>query len=480
MLSYDNIELKLNNNIKHFLKKLQYNYLFYFVFLGFLYQVCALYPGLIYNDGWSQYVQAKGWIPLGDWHPPLMTWVWYLQLKIFDSYKIFYAINIFVFWFALYNIFRRISKGIVSGILTFITGTLPFFMVENGVVIKDIHLGIVILFIFSLLIGERKYFFKYFFIFILLVYCSFIRNNAVFLTAPLFVFIIFQWNVGSYLKYVYSLIVVLIVIAITPFVNHSLLKADDNKNILSLVIFDLAGISYRTGEQLFPIEIPNDVAAHLYKDCYTPNFWDTFASWSDKPLCKFYGQKIFSEDKPVNFFIHKWLEAIAEHPLAYVRHRLSAFDRFMNYTKHRPNTFVFYADTPGFGAYPGADGYERYDRAIYRFSMKFVNENNIWFAPYFWFSILIGIFIVSYNTKTRLERLINATSFAGCMYLLGFLFVGVAYGFRYAFPAVTLCTGLIIALFIHKRVYGAGIGSVKCRISASLFVLLTLLFGWLF
>lgn len=474
MLSYDTIENRLDNKVKKILEKLHSNYLFYLVIFGFLYQIIALYPGFIYADGWAQYAQGKGIYPLGDWHPPLLSWVWYLQLHIYDSEKIFYAINIFIFWTALYIIFSYFSKGALSGIIAFITGNLPFFIVENGVVIKDIHFGIVILLIFSLLLSDKKNFFSYFTIILLLVYCTFIRVNAVFLTAPFFVFIIFHWK-GLYLKYIYSLFTVLIVVVITPFVNHTLLRAHDDKSLISLAIFDFAGISYRTGMQLFPVDIPEDIAVHIHKDCYTPNWWDNYAGWSSHAQCKLYAGKVFAE--PTKFVIRKWFEAIKDHPLAYIRHRLSAFDRFLNYTGHRTNAIVFYGSKPGFGPNEGQEGSKSYDRPIYHFATKLVDTDNIWFANYFWFSILIGIFIVSFNGSTRLERLINAVSFAGSMYLFGFLFVGVAYGFRYAFPTVTLGTGLIITMFIHRRLYGVYVGSVKKRIGASLFVFISLLLG---
>jgi hypothetical protein len=104
-----------------------------------------------------------------------------------------------------------------------------------------------------------------------------------------------------------------------------LIGADDSDVRLSLVIFDLGGITKHSGIDMFPpIGVANPVAVNAR--CYHPEKWDYYSSWAD-PLCPIGFDRIDAHisktgEKPLPLLAR----AIVAHPVAYAEHRLTHFN----------------------------------------------------------------------------------------------------------------------------------------------------------
>ena len=94
---------------------------------------------------------------------------------------------------------------------------------------------------------------------------------------------------------------------------------------LSLIIYDLGGITEYSGVDVFPaLPIADPVAVnHL---CYSPAKWDSYAWWVDEP-CAIGFENIRAELRASGQSPYRlWATAIAAHPLAYAEHRLRHFN----------------------------------------------------------------------------------------------------------------------------------------------------------
>jgi hypothetical protein len=85
----------------------------------------------------------------------------------------------------------------------------------------------------------------------------------------------------------------------------------------SLMIFDLAGITYYSGHDQFDGALGPDFVKRNAIQCYDGRGWDVYA-WG---ICKDLRDAAWSNPK----LLQRWSTAIAEEPIAYIRHRSISF-----------------------------------------------------------------------------------------------------------------------------------------------------------
>ena len=109
-------------------------------------------------------------------------------------------------------------------------------------------------------------------------------------------------------------------------VANRLLRAEKSGVELSLVIYDLGGITRFSETDVFP---PVDVAdpAVVAAACYTPVSWDSYAWWGPNPCAIGFENVRAAFDERGERATTRWLVAIASHPIAYAEHRLAHADR---------------------------------------------------------------------------------------------------------------------------------------------------------
>lgn len=456
--------------------------LFLFVCFGILLQCFLFYPGYIYWDSWVQLSQALGLRPMTDWHPPIMTLFWRTQIALFGTEKIFYILNIFIFWAALFLLLKNFNNRYL-GFIAFLIGFLPFIVTYIAVPIKDVSFAVCIFLCCALLaniefssISMRVRNFTYIIIIILILYCTLTRVNSIFITAPLIVFIFFEFK-NTLKIYLVVLCLIASAVFVTPYINNVVFGAEKERAIRSLLLFDIAGISFRSKENLFGI-VPDKIGGvDINQKCYTPKFWDSYSIYAGTPECAEYGKKIFTKDD--HYLLQKWGGAIKKHPLSYLRHRISVFNRFINYQGKRSVFQYRYGEYPGIALYPAAENAVIYKRAILSKLNAMASGRQIWFAPYFWLSLLIGLFIATIKCSTRKEQLVNVIAFSAGIYLLGFFSIGVSDGYRYAYPSVLMCLSAILLYIKFKSMSDQTVFKDKFFITGMSFSVLTIMIGCL-
>ena len=480
---YKRLENKFNNNVHYLIKEiplfLKNNYLFLCILCAFLWLFYAFYPGTVANDSYDIYKGAV-YKNIGNWHSVLLTRFWRLIISITSIKGIYVLIPFMTICIGLYIIARNISKGILTGLICIIILLIPPVFVFLTVALKDTYLASFTFLISALMIDgaisdkKRTAVFYAFSLFIL-VSCFYLRPNACFIAVPLLVAIFMGWKAPIIYRYVSCLVLVLCVIVSTPFVDFKLMGARDDAPDFSLMLFDIAGVAKHSGVSTLP-EVPgiSDQVTELKRD-YTPIQWDPldrrFGSY-------FLGQKdLYGEKDPERFAKLKhdmrkaWLTAITQHPIAYLKHRISHFNRFIGYQGHHPAYRPIYTETIGFSnEYRDPDPAINYVIEPPRIWTSVIHmdlAHQLWFHPYVSLLILLFFYLATLATSDCFNRTLNVVAFSGMIYLVGFLFIGVSSDFRYSYPSLLLSILCILAAFGYYSQKREVFGTKKTRIIAA-------------
>ncbi|RBY89830.1 hypothetical protein [Blastococcus sp. TF02A-26] len=111
--------------------------------------VVAYYPGFLSNDSIDQFGQALDTRQLDDWHPPVMTALWWVVNKLsFQTVGAMLVVQLTALWSSLVLLavyaFRRTGLRPVS-LLPLALGVLPYVANISGVIWKDTHLAFAML-----------------------------------------------------------------------------------------------------------------------------------------------------------------------------------------------------------------------------------------------------------------------------------------------------------------------------------------------
>ena len=495
---YKRLEKKFEINIHYLIKGIPYflkdNYLFICIFCAFLWLFFSFYPGIIVYDSFYMYVAAVE-ERAGNWHSALLTRLWQFILSVTTIKGIFVLIPLATTCLGLYIIAKNISKGILTGIICVLILFMPPVFAYITVVLKGTYLAsftfLIAALMFNQAISDKKQT-HLFFLFsgIALISCFYFRQNGCFIATPLLVAIFMGWKAPIIYRYITCFILVLCVIATTSFVNSRLLKADDEFPDISLMIFDIAGTAKNSGVSTLPDipGIPDQLA--FIKHCYTPNHWDTMANWYVKDNCNamalyFYNQRDGNPRhlKKVRRELRKaWITAITKHPKAYIKHRLSNFNRFIDYQGHRPVFQPLEARVVGivdvfYEAKYRSLTYEVDPPQLWKTFIKMDLGNQLWFHPYVSLLILLFFYLATLATSDRFNRTLNVVAFSGLIYMVGYLFVGIAADFRYSYPSLLLSILCILAAFAYYSKKRQVFGTKKTRIIAASVTIPLLLIG---
>lgn len=485
---YKRLENKFSDNIRRFIKEIPFflknNYLFFCLLIMFLWLVYNFYPGAFVGDTFYIYTDIL-YHRVSNWHSPLLSRLWQLILFFTDIRGIVWLIQLIPIFIGLYIIAKNISKGIFTGaICVFILFITPVFAFLS-IVLKDTLLAGFIFLVSAMMldaaISEKK---KtpgfYITTVIILIFCVYVRANGCFIAVPLFVAIWMGWKSPIIYRYITCFILVLCIVATTSFVNIKLLKARDEAPDFSLLFFDLVGIAKNIGHPTLPDipEVPDQMA--IIDKCYTPLQWDKIAHWDRQNICskiaihyfdrRYDGQKVLRQTR--SELRHAWVSGIIHHPGAYLKHRISHFNRFMDYQGHRPAYFpVSKTDLGYINLQDAKDPMNEIVPAPKFWSnfleMKFQSLGyQLWFHPYVSLLILLFFYLATLGTCDRFNRTLNVVAFSGLIYLVGFLFVGVSSDFRYSYPSLLLSIMCILAAFAYYSQKRQVFGNRKMRIIA--------------
>jgi hypothetical protein len=282
------------------------------------------YPGRLNQDSLYSVITMTSRGELGNWHSPTLGWLWSLPgpflgqpagallvqsllLGLYAGFlpqvpatargRLTLALEL-LFRFILAGSFGYIGKDIVALAAMLIAIQVIRHTLCAGLTYA--HLGALAALITLVLLIKAPNFLT--FVLCLALILPFFRPSARFYTALIAVALAFG----------------VLAVPLNRLVDRSLFNAKDLHPDKQLVIFDLAGISTRTGTNAFA-KVPGWPIATLppIGTCFMPNMWDSFAPWGP---CSAYSAAYDRLDAPLT---RQWVTEILSHPFAYAQHRLT-------------------------------------------------------------------------------------------------------------------------------------------------------------
>jgi hypothetical protein len=289
----------------------------------------AYWPGVMTWDSIRQYGQALSG-RFDDWHPPLMEWFWrrLLPLAPGPAPMLLLQLGAYGAGFALLIGWALKGRRPVLAVALGAASLTPIPVALMATIVKDCLMAALLLAAAGLLAWrreERGWPLRLLAIALIVIACA-LRFNGFLAGGPLLAALLPGSLRRTPLRLAASgLLATAALVLATPVANH-LLRAEPSGVGLSLVNYDLGGITEFSGQSVFP-PLPDvtDPVADNHR-CYSPVQWDLYADWAEEDCAvgfdvlrpAFKAQGI----QPTPF----WVEAILRHPLAYAEHRLGHFN----------------------------------------------------------------------------------------------------------------------------------------------------------
>ena len=427
--------------------------------LGLAACVIAYYPGLLEPDSLDQFAQAQTG-HFDDWHPPIMALLWRALNQIHNGPQPLFMVHLALFWLALALLARALMVLDVRGAaLAPAVGFAPWLFPLLGVLISDVAVAGAWLFVTALLFHQvvRQ---KPLNGALLAVaglafgYGALARANTIFAAAPLIYYACSELApTRPRLRLIAAVLTPLVLLALSASLNGATASSDYPMG--SLQVFDIGGISHRVGRNLLP-GVWSAADSNTFVRCYQPDAWDVYQT----PTCASTADKLAAADLwSASGLTGPWLGAIMHHPVAYAAHRLDYANHFFRWLGPiAPGDIDYDTEDTAPAAYAHADN------AIYNFYSALAETNYIALRPYFWLALCISAWMLSMLAiPSTARRFASALSASGGIYLLFYVFVGVASDFRYAlWPICAALAAMGALLACHWRPRRLATGAIVC------------------
>lgn len=424
------------------------------VAFGIIVVAYGYWPGIMIDDARWQYQQSVD-NSYEDWHPPLMAWIWRRLMFIQPGPAPMFVLQLALHWLgiglAAYWAYRRRRPRLALAIA--LIGWIPAPLALTGTVTKDCLMGGALgcatglLLVNDLAQSRRVRVVIAGAAIVLTFFAAALRLNAVVACVPLLLVAHPARLTCTRPRIAASAVVgALALLATGPVINR-LLDAEDTGVSLSLIIFDLGGITEHSGVNQFPDLGVRDPVAVNHR-CYDPLQWDSYSSWAKTP-CPL-GFEPFQNAKDENDLnpMAIWARAVLNHPLAYAEHRLTHFNlstwflvpggpQFTAWSQSVPNPW-------GYRVRPnGALG------AVTAITDAAAHTPLGW--PIFWISVALAALLAA--LMARAPPVIIALSASSFLYGLSYLVFGVAVGMRYYFWTISAAglAAVLVASEIARR-----------------------------
>jgi hypothetical protein len=237
--------------------------------------------------------------------------------------------------------------------------------------------------------------------------------------------------------------------------NHRVLMARPTFPIQTTLIHDLGGISYAVGEDLMPDYADPGFGMDEIRQRYHPRFGDPLMFDPSRP------------NMPISFdpgrhaaLAKAWEQAVAAHPLVYLRHRLATFKALIDIDPPEDHQ-LYQLNTDGrmkqqFPALAGMNLANPDSAAmrLYRGKIMPVLARGSVFRGYAYDLLILLELALAALRWRRSDRLILALGAGALMHQAVLLLVSPAALFRYLYPSV-LCTLVMTLLSLSSSPCGS-------------------------
>ena len=394
-----------------------------------LLQAVLDWPGIMIWDSIRQYREALNG-RFDDWHPPILDWVW-RQLTIFGpGPATMLVLQLLLYWggYALLVAWAARQRRRGLAVALGLCALFPLALALIGVVMKDSLMAATLVAATGLIAWTQTDRANWARIpaILLLLFAAAVRFNAVLACLPLLMATLPAGWRATRTRFAASAIAGLaLLLAVLPTVN-SALRARPTGVALSLVIFDLGGITENSRTSVFPAVPGIDDPVAVNHGCYDPAMWDPYSWWVDEPCALGFTNLVPALYRTGESPYRLWVQAIAGHPIAYAEHRLAHFNansRFLvrgEIVKPVPDQ-----------SDPNPWNYRIRSTASLNALDRLISDLEAmpleW--PIWWMGVAAGLLMIAPLLPRR--TLITALASSSLLYGLGYLVLSVASEMRY-------------------------------------------------
>ena len=281
----------------------------------------CFWPGVPMYDTVAQYGQVLSNV-VDDWHPPVMVRLWQLLHPLAPQAAPMFALQAALYALGFGLLVAALARRArwKSAIAASALGLSPLLLGWQMVVLKDAQmLGALVVAVgiaAHYRLQDRNIAFVAAAAMTLFIgYATLVRANAVFVTAPLAVLLV-QRPASLAVRGLAAVAAVAAVLAATPLIDHRLLDAAPSEVAKSQPIFDLAAIAVASPAS--PSIFTSAERARIERlHCVKAFFWDPLG---DPTACSAATGRLMAV--PQSELYRALAAGVADHPLAYTRHRL--------------------------------------------------------------------------------------------------------------------------------------------------------------
>lgn len=439
--------------------------------VGALLSLAVFYPGFMSGDSVNQLLQARS----GDYtnvQPPLMSIIWHYVDLVLKGQTGMLVLQNYLYWagLALVLLPFRVRSWLYFVLLLGIGLFPPYFLLQ-GAIWKDhlmggfllLGLGFTVAALQSRIEGEGKparrtvcLVAAFACVFLSLM----IRHNAVFAVFPLLYLIAGEFLAGrrppqrlvEWRPFVMGLIATILLFVASTTISDGLARYHYKLSQL-VEVFDLVGISVRTGEPIF-----DEQKYPLLKDGFSDAWSDRKAVQKAYIPCDAFPIMVSSTwgnalwtlgaDPDVNAQVNAaWLDAVMAHPGALIAHKLEVFMCSLGIGTMGPwYAPIFFQVQGNVGAAGGGFSPFQYAVADQAYYLTLTPLYAVWL----YFVISIAIALLAFFGKRPLDRLAFCVAVGGLMYQGGYLLIAITTEFRY-YIWMIVSTMLALTIYLVPR-----------------------------
>ncbi|MCC6778208.1 MAG: hypothetical protein IT537_16480 [Hyphomicrobiales bacterium] len=417
------------------------------VLLAYAFTLWMFYPGYVTVDARYVYADAQSW-QFGDWQSPVMGALWRLIDPLAPGAASMFLLTATLYWLAFGLLAWTVARhSRLLAVLAVVLGLSPpaFFFV--GMIWRDIQFGVLWLAAAAMVLAvaaqpARRRWPIQVIALALVALGVLLRPNAIFAAPFLAAYAV--WPTRFELKRMALVLLpgVLAFYALVPLVYYGVLHAKRQNPLHSILVFDLGGITYFSGDNQFPVDWDGEQTELLRTKCYDPVRWDSY--WHVPP-CPFVMQRLERTDDLVfgtPRLPQAWVRAVLQHPLAYLAHRAAFMGQFLARSNLVLPVWDWLAPSSTYGRTAQFGALVTVHDAL---------QPTIVFRPGVWLILAIAIGALGWRERASpAGAFVIAVSVAAVIYVLTFFPLGVAADFRYAYWCVLATLAGAIALVLAR------------------------------
>ena len=421
--------------------------------------VLPLHPGFMSFDSIMQLGQALDPSTLADWHPPVMTALWWLLMELSggDVGSMLVA-QLSLLWASLtllaVYVFRASGRRRLS-LLPLLLGVLPHVASTSAVIWKDAQLAFALLGAVVLLLFVRRGILRAWLRWaavaaavLLLAYAGAVRYNALPAIIPL-LFLLTWPGAARRSRVLLAAAAVAGALGATPAID-AVRPVQATHPAASIMLDDVL--------HLYPVDelAAGDVSPPLRDHLVT---WATTCPPSTRDVNYTWRCANTTGTIPSVFLTHAdelqrlYLAGIAEHPLRYAEFRLRVFGEFL----HTPPDEVFVTwSTIGDNPYGLAFEPSAASRALESYVGVTTRDLGVVFMPWAWLLAALVVLVLGWRRRAAADHagVVLALGASSVLYIVTYLPMVIGYDYRYVYwPAIAVSVAAVL-LLLDRRTSG--------------------------